>query len=1458
MHLSWSETWKDIIEEANQILVLCERFLIVLPPYENHKSAEVLQRVHHQLANDEATIRRGPHFWGTQLANVSIRILRKLPLRKVEDRDIARQLANFCGIVFNFRRKSSTDGDYENAFRDSLECYLQAVLPDLVPTVIAADILDDIGIWLKQFYERTPKDLRFKVNDIILNAYESERRRQDVEQTHGLMVRFVEDNRDLISLPVSEASEYVRKRWENLYRDQIGEPPSPPETVITAEVRSRLKEAVAGNDPMAVRDVLAPLEPALIKALRKSLDVTFDLREPTRTVRDYSRQPTADFQAARRQLKSNNKQALTGFLEIWRKQPQNLFAKEWYAYALARFEGSWRQAKVMFEQIRDADKGDEITDWNLACCEIKLGDQRAAFEILQSRVESGTDFDDVLAPAIALALDLKEKRFLARQLDWLPLDEAILLSYVSAADSDSSRDDLEQRLPAIEVIAAEAKPFQPPDPAEAMKPQDLEDLAFAFMRRGGTLRGGITWFRRRVSFQEYRFFYLSWKLLGDLYIQARQFDQAEYAYDTMLQATSRSRTTPEVKQQTLESVLNIMLEQEQTTAAARLVDKFKSFLPTAELARWQMRTRSEEADRTGEIPQTHEGLRPAEDRVKQMEAPGKRAEDPKQQAEARFLQVLPRVSAIRRIEDLKGDFSLLTESVSCLYDLWPAYSRTLADKLRAVVDSLSGFSSSSDSAEREQFAVAVRSNMAEANAVAQQVSPPELKVQAGTLLTVLGRLAAEASFQTSTTHTIELDWHLTEYLPDKTTEPSSPELPSTALLLRITNTGSDQVIDAAVSLKNETGNVGILQPVQRLEQPLKPGASAVVRFPLQYESLVGQEAFIGYVRFSAGGVTDLQTPAVRFSLAAESFAKRLGGAEMLSDHFFVGLGIPEDRRDVFHGRGKEQERIAQSVGENVQPEVLFLNGPRRVGKTSILNSLQWALPEHGRNEIITVSVPEEIPKSTGTYLWGIASEISKSVDRHLKVENYLHLPPVEEFAGEPTVAFRTFCDTAQQRLSPRRVLLMIDETQRLAEAVKVDRIDTSVLDMFSTLMGRNSGVMFVFTASVLFRNVKDLSPHPIWGRVTQYATGFLSSDAVVQVLRAGVAGYPVKFTPEALARIWQMTEGHPWVVQAIGKRLVSEVLNPQRRLTVAPADVDQVVNFIERNEDQFSYYWWNEKKEEGGFIDESDWEIAHIILDRQKGHGIGISKTVLFEEMARRGKPIDNQRLRKLMDMQTLVKEAHEGVETVRIKGLFLERWLSDQLSAKRHATVSKSSEEVALFVDHENVSISLKRFVEQLTGARKSSWIPLSDPAILARRLAQHAERFGPVISRVAVANWPLFTQDLPAYAHAMFSFDQPLGGKNTSDDKLKQLIRDTLEKEPRVGTFVLATGDADFRDTIQTLLKRNKRVILWGFHAVGAIKSNISSAFREMETWQNVTIEYLDDLLLKEPSQPAGSHVA
>lgn len=1452
MNLNWEKSWIDPIEAVNQVLHLCEKYINVLPQAQEKISADILGQLQRELSNerDLSKIRRSPHMWGTKLANVAVRIIRQLNKKNSIDTEEVKLLANFCGNVFQYRRNA--DSKFESDFRDSLEIFLRLSLPKLVVYIIAADVIEGIQSWLNEFYDNLPEDFEFLINNIILNAYEFKRRELDADDTRGLMMRFVEDNKDVISLKVPDESDLTINRWVKLYEDHIGEPPIiHTKNSISSEIRAKLKNAVKNNDPLAVRDVLIPLETHLIEAVRSTLDLSFNFREPIKVMRDQSKKIPADFEMARRQIRSNNKKGIESFRKLWQKQLQNLYVKEWYAYSKAKLEDAFRQSKVLFSQIIASGRGDQLTDWNLACCEVKLCDRETAYEILRKRVESKKYIDEVLEPTIALALEFKDKIFLSQHLDWLPLEEAILLGYLFAAESEppASKEELEERLPAIEVIASDMKRFELPSPAEKLSERNLNDLCFSFMQRG-MLRGGITWFRRRVTFEEHKYFPFNWKFLGDLRVQVNQFDKAKQAYEQMLYCyKSRPKISSEAKTKALEEVLNFFFDQGFAEMAESVLNKHgRELLLPAEFTRWQTRIQSLMKPIQDEPENKREKQEPQGIVKKQVQ------QEPLLNPQEKLILLLPRLMKLRRFDELKGDLCLLSDSADCISALWPAESRILVDQLRVLIKTLHDFHATTTLEDKELVADVIQNKMADINTLLlgfEDIKLLKLREQAEILSTVLGRLAAEASYQTSATRSIDIDWRLNEFLPDKTLLPVSPELPKTSLLIRIVNSGTDTVSDVAVHLKNESGRVIILEEALKLNSALGPGLSAVLRFPLEYDSLEGKETFLSYIEFSVGGVTNIKTPAIRFNLPIDSFSDKLKGSDLIQDAYFVGVGIPEDRRDVFHGREREQKRIAQSLRGSVQNEVLFLNGPRRVGKTSILNSLVWALPELGHNEIIPVPLPEAIPQTTQSFLWGIANEITKAVHKHLNVDSYLFTPPREEFDKEPIVVFRSFCETIQKKLEPRQILLMFDETQRLAQAVRDGRLDDNILSLFSTLMSRSTGILFIFTASVLFRNIKELSYNPIWGRVMQYATGFLSADAVERVLRAGVASYPVQYTPEAINRVWEMTEGHPWIVQAIGKRIISEVLNPQQRLTVAPSDVDQAIDFIEKKEDQYSDLWWNEKVNEGGFIDTVDWRIAEVIIKNQDGQGKGILKQLLFDKMNQLRHPITNDRINKLREMQTLVKEMRNGEEYLRIKGLFLERWLSDHDKIIKRAGVDLISDNIALFVDHENVSISMHNFMEKLPVPQQTVWETISEPNHLSRRLAQNAERFGTVTPpRYAVANWQHFTKDISAYAQAMFEISQPLGGKNGSDERIKQLIRDTLEQKPEVGIYIVAAGDADYRDTIQTLLKRNKRVIVWGFRAIATVRSNIADIYREMETWQNVTIEYLDDILLKDPN--------
>ncbi len=1441
----WQENYENIVSESADLIILCEKYINELNRHEKEISAKVIERLKNDIKTNSVNI-RSPFGWATMPANVAIRISKKLISKRSSSTyiDLIR-LSNFCGVVFNKRRESEPQ-KYESLFRQSLKDFIGANLELSFQnhSIIISDAMDQANSVLKKYYKpNIPRDVALDINDAIYQAFDKKRSQLDNESTKGLMLRFMEDNQDILKLHVSERVSHIKINWVELLSHHLGH-----ERVcqilgnFSIDFKSKILKAIATNDPFEVRDVIALAEEELKTSVLKILGAEFSLQEPNKKVKDSKGNLNPEFESARRQLRSNNSNAINSFRFLWQTQPRNSYIKEWYAYALCKIEKKWVYSRSLFNEIIQSNLGDAITDWNFACCDIYLNNRNEAFKSLRQGLVKYPDNSSLIEPAIKIAIENNDKSFLAEYLDWIPNANCVFLAFLYAADTGVAKSDLIDRLSTLDAISSDDCVLNLPDPAEILSNSDLNRVCFEFVQKR-IFKGGITWFQQRISYKQHRFNAINYRLIGDLYISLKMYEQAFKAYSNYLTMLPRSTVEKQFLKNCILEVIDIFKEQPQYQKALELLkevglenldqDQTKAFKKTL-LKEIGNAVSAQIEDKATLAP------------VKTVLPTNGNLSGVKNDQD--LLALISSLSKIKKLTDLDGNHDIFNKIFLLMSDRFPLFGPKIIESFNIYFSKVAEFQMSIDLSKKEELSGEVGAKFFDLKSYTPTIDDPNLKINFEHIINAIERITQDISCQTNVSHNVEIDSKITNYLPDSLGERNDPNNPKTIILLRIINSGSETISELSVFLKSEKGNVIVEHEQETHKDPLEPGMSIILGFKIDYDSIDKDETFTTYAQFSYNSFK-IKTQLIRFTLKPKCFEDIIGGKKFIEDSFFIGVGIPENRRDVFHGRSREQIRICNSLRDAVQSEILFLNGPRRVGKTSILNSLYWSLPENNLNHIIPVSLPEAIPQDTAAYLYSIIEHIQRGIYDYLKISDFIPLPDRKIFFSEPISGFLSYSEKLKSQLDGRQILLMIDETQRLASAIKEGKIDRNVLDLFSTLMSKNSGILFIFTASVLYRDIKVLSDSAIWGRLTQVSTGFLSKDAIKDVLKAGISGYPVVFTEEAVDLIWNMTEGHPWITQAIGKRIVTEVLNPQKRLNVGPCDVYQAVAYIEEKENQYCDLWWNEKKHEGGFIDELDWEIAKIIIQDQKKSSIGVPRDIIFEIMQKKGKLITNERILKLMEMQTIQKEFKNGIEYLRIKGLFLERWLCchHKILASKSNNNYQQSPKIALFVDHENMIISLREYIKALPMEDQKKWDKIAETKRIAKMLSIKAERLGKVIPpRWAVANWQLFTGDLKAYTEAMFEFSSPLGGKNGSDERLKQLIRNTLDENDDVDAFVIVAGDGDYRDTILTLLKHNKKVILWGTKSIGSIRSNISNTYKEMATWQNISIEYLDDLLL------------
>ncbi len=166
-----------------------------------------------------------------------------------------------------------------------------------------------------------------------------------------------------------------------------------------------------------------------------------------------------------------------------------------------------------------------------------------------------------------------------------------------------------------------------------------------------------------------------------------------------------------------------------------------------------------------------------------------------------------------------------------------------------------------------------------------------------------------------------------------------------------------------------------------------------------------------------------------------------------------------------------------------------------------------------------------------------------------------------------------------------------------------------------------------------------------------------------------------------------------------------------------------------------------------------------------------------------------------------------------------------------------QQTKNVSVYIDFENIAISLN----------EQGYTVNLDQMIDA--FLKQAQAHGQVIKIAAYAPWgqrgslpPLVdntgrevADDAPSRL-AMSNIDPmfTLPGKNSADMRIAKDVMTDSGHDDSADVYIVASGDRDFNDVINTLRGRNKTVILW------AVRGSIS---RQLENNSSVTIEFVED---------------
>jgi hypothetical protein len=304
----------------------------------------------------------------------------------------------------------------------------------------------------------------------------------------------------------------------------------------------------------------------------------------------------------------------------------------------------------------------------------------------------------------------------------------------------------------------------------------------------------------------------------------------------------------------------------------------------------------------------------------------------------------------------------------------------------------------------------------------------------------------------------------------------------------------------------------------------------------------------------------LQPIPIRWSQIITNHVDELAKTSELSQEidspYITGVPLTEQQK-IFVGRTDISKRIEQLLLDQRRPPLL-LYGQRRMGKTSLLHNLGRLLP----NSIIPMFVDLQGAASSASdhagFLYKVAREMVKSAIQ----KRSLTLPPLtrEALAVDPFTYFDEWLDEVEKVLEDNTVLLELDEFEVLDSAIAKGRFDAQdVLGMLRHLIQHRPRFKVLLAGSHTIEEYQRWASYLINVQVVRIS--YLQEEEARQLIERPVKNFPLRYEPDAVERVLELSRCHPCLVQLLCEQIVAikNEQDPTHRRLATLGNVEQAV-----------------------------------------------------------------------------------------------------------------------------------------------------------------------------------------------------------------------------------------------------------------------------------------------------------
>lgn len=285
------------------------------------------------------------------------------------------------------------------------------------------------------------------------------------------------------------------------------------------------------------------------------------------------------------------------------------------------------------------------------------------------------------------------------------------------------------------------------------------------------------------------------------------------------------------------------------------------------------------------------------------------------------------------------------------------------------------------------------------------------------------------------------------------------------------------------------------------------------------------------------------------------------------------FGAPVKTKDMFFGRDDVFAFLREHLVGTYQDNVIMLYGQRRTGKTSILYQLlnREYLSEAYIPVFISLEGLQDFQTNAHVFV-----EIARKIAATLQID----APETRQFDVTNSYFRYEFLEKqVKPRLNRHKLLLMIDEYEVLEACVENPQTGVSpvLFHQLRHIMQHYDWLSFILVGSYKLDELEST----YWKEFTStmyHTISFLDSESARDLIEQPAAVFSVKYTPEAVQRLLELSGNHPYFLQSLCRFAYA---NGASRQEITADDVEMaVVPCMEAIRNGFESIWRDLKDEE--------------------------------------------------------------------------------------------------------------------------------------------------------------------------------------------------------------------------------------------------------------------------------------